>query len=194
MSERLGPGAHTRVRRLALRVVDDVVDGVATALATLGQRVGRTIYGPAGKSHALARMMLGASVSATLYDDLRLARSGFESCVAYRSVVGAVREVVDVEERRRVLDGLVDAGLPRRATDEREVTGTLLVGVSMYGAPAQVSAGGTDEDPRDAMLATWIGTVRARVGYDASMPHTDGTMARGDIALPDSPRPLAGVA
>jgi hypothetical protein len=182
--------------------VAGVVDGVAMALPTLYQRVGRTLYVHASRSNALVRAVLGvgvASVSVTLYDGLRLARSGFESSVAYRSVVvvGAVREVVDVVEKRRALDGFVDAVVPGRAREvremsEREVAMTLVVAVSIDEASAKVSAGPTDDAPEDAMLAIWAGTVPARVVYGAPVPHTDGAMASGEIALPDSVRRLVG--
>src|ERR1019366_2700644 len=65
-----------------------------------------------------------ACVTATLYDGLRLARSGFESSIAYRSVVvfGRATGLVEEAERRRVLDLFVDAVLPGRSGEVRAMT------------------------------------------------------------------------
>lgn len=218
MSEPLGPGAHTRVRRLASKAAYDddtvfaiidaapychvagVVDGVAMALATLHRREGRTIYLHASRSNALMRAVLAAgvaSVSVTLFDGLLLARSGFNSSIAYRSVlvVGAVREVLDVGEKERVLRGFVDTVLAGRADEVRAVTArevalTLVVAVSIDEASAKVSSGPVEDDPEDVALPIWAGAVPARVVFDAPVPNTDGAMGAGAIGLPDSVRRL----
>ncbi|HEY5302997.1 MAG TPA: pyridoxamine 5'-phosphate oxidase family protein [Acidimicrobiales bacterium] len=218
MSDPLGPGPHTRVRRLPEKAAYDeatifsildaalichvagVVDGLAMALPTLHQRVGRVLYVHGSKSNALLRAVLDAgeaSLSVTLFDGLRLARSGFESSIAFRSVVvvGAATEVTDPEEKRRLFDGFVDTVLPGRAAEvrailEREVNLTIVVAISIDEASAKVSGGPTSDDPEDQALAIWSGTVPARVVYGEPVPDTNGAMARGDIALPDSIRRL----
>ncbi|MBW4029681.1 MAG: pyridoxamine 5'-phosphate oxidase family protein [Acidobacteria bacterium] len=218
MSEPLGPGAHTRVRRLASKAAYDddtvfaivdaapychvagVLDGVAMALATLHRREGRTIYLHASRSNALLRAVLDAgvaSVSVTLYDGLLLARSGFNSSMAYRSalVVGGVREVTDDQEKARILHGFVDTVLSGRADEVRELSArevalTLVVAVSIDEASAKVSSGPVEDDPEDLDLAIWAGAVPARVVYDAPVPNTDGAMADGGVDLPASVRRL----
>jgi len=218
VSDPLGPGPHTRVRRLPEKAAYDeatifsildaalichvagVVDGLAMALPTLHQRVGRVLYVHGSKSNALLRAVLDAgeaSLSVTLFDGLRLARSGFESSIAFRSVVvvGAATEVTDPEEKRRLFDGFVDTVLPGRAAEvrailEREVNLTIVVAISIDEASAKVSGGPTSDDPEDQALAIWSGTVPARVVYGEPVPDTNGAMARGDIALPDSIRRL----
>jgi len=218
VSEPLGPGPHTRVRRLPEKAAYDeatifaiidaamichvagVVDGLATALPTLHHRVGRTLYVHGSKSNALLRGVLEAgvaSVSATIFDGLRLARSGFESSIAYRSatVVGATREVTDTDEKTRILDGFIDAVLAGRSAEVRAVTTrevnlTLVVAVEIDEASAKVSFGPTADEPGDARLPIWAGTVPARVVYDAPLANTDGAMASGEIPLPASVRTL----
>jgi len=210
----LGPGGHTRVRRLPEKaaydaetvyaIIDEapfchvaaVVNGLAMALPTLHMRDGDTLYVHASKSNALLRAVLDhgeASISMTLYDGLRLARSGFESSVAYRSVVvvGPTREVTDPEERRRVLEGFVDAALPGRGTEVRLMTDreerlTLVVALTIREASAKLSSGPTDDDEVDAALPIWAGVVPARVVYGEPVPATDGAMATGDIPFPPS--------
>ena len=218
MSGELGPGPHTRVRRLPEKAAYDeatvfsiidaamlchvagVVDSLAVALPTLHLRRGRTLYVHANQSNSLLRSVLAAgvaSLSMSVFDGLRLARSGFESSLAYRSVmvVGATREVVDPAEKRRVLDGFVDAVLPGRASEvrpmrERESNLTLVVAVDIAEASAKLSAGPTQDSPEDANLDIWSGTVPARVVYSTPVPDTNGAMAHDDVALPDSVRRL----
>jgi hypothetical protein len=132
-------------------------------------------------------------VTVTLFDGLRLARSGFESSIAYRSVVviGAAREVTDAVEKSRAFDLVVEQVLPGRLsevrpTTEAEIRLTMVVAISIDEASAKLSSGPTDDDEADANLPIWAGTVPARVVYDAPIPDTNGAMARGDVATPAS--------
>jgi len=210
----LGPGEHTRLRRLPQKahydaetiyaIIDEapfchvsaIVDGVAMALPTLHMRDGNTLYVHASQSNALLRAALShgtAAMTMTIYDGLILARSGFESSIAYRGVmvVGPTREVTDAEERRRVLHGFVDAVLPGRATEVRPMTDreerlTLVVAVEITEASAKVSAGAPDDNEDDAALPLWAGVVPARMVFGEPIPATDGAMANGDIPVPAS--------
>ena len=220
MSGDLGPGDHTRLRRLPEKAAYDaatvyaildeapyvhlaaVVDGLAMSLPTLHLREGNTLYVHSSKSNALVRSALAAgrvSLTATLYDGLRLARSGFESSIAYRSVVavGSVREVDDHREKRRLLEGFVDAVLPGRASEvremsEREAALTLVVAIEVTEASAKVSEGPTHDEPEDAALPIWAGTVPARLVYGEPVAATDGAMAGVGLPLPESLRRLRG--
>jgi len=211
------PGPHTRVRRLPEKAVYDaatvhaildatflchvagVVDGLAVALPTLYVREGDTLYLHASRSNALLRSALAAgrlSLSATIFDGLRLARSGFESSIAYRSVVvvGTPAEVTDVAQKRRIVEGFVDAITPGRASEvrplsEREAALTLVVALAIDEASAKVSRGPTDDDTEDADLPIWAGTVGARLVYGPVEPSRAGAMAQG-IDLPPSVRRL----
>jgi nitroimidazol reductase NimA-like FMN-containing flavoprotein (pyridoxamine 5'-phosphate oxidase superfamily) len=214
----LGPGQRTRVRRLAKKarydaatidaILDEarmchvagVVGGLAMTMPTLHAREGRTLYLHASKSNALLRSVLErgeACVTATLYDGLRLARSAFESSIAYRSVVvvGPATEVRAAAEKRRILDLLVNTVLAGRADEVRpmsdqEVKRTLVVRVEIAEASAKVSAGPTDDDDGDQELAIWSGTVPARLVFGVPRPDVNGAMASGDVALPASVRRL----
>lgn len=162
--------------------------------------MGRTLYVHGSRSNALLHAVLAsgvASASVTIYDGLRLARSGFESSIAYRSVVivGPTREVTDDEEKRRVLRDFVDAVLAGRASEVREINEreaglTLVVAIDIDEASAKVSFGPTDDDLEDAQLPIWAGTVPVRLVYDTPIASTAGAMATGDIGLPDSVRRL----
>ena len=214
----LGPGANTKVRRLPKKarydaetieaILDEArmchlagsVNGLPMALPTLHAREGRTLYLHGSRSNEIMKSVLDAGracVTVTLYDGLRLARSGFESSIAYRSVVvvGAIREVADDEEKARVLDLLVDAVLPGRASEvrpmsEQELRLTLVVAVSIDEASAKVSEGPTDDFAQDVDLPIWSGVVPARLRFEEPIPSTDGMMASGNVPVPSSVRRL----
>jgi hypothetical protein len=214
----LGPGASTRVRRLPEKANYDAevifeildhapfchvagsVDGLAMALPTLHMREGRTLYLHGSRSNAILRSIIEAKracVTATIYDGLRLARSGFESSIAYRSVVvvGAATKVEDESEKARILSRFVDAVLTGRANEVRPLNDqegrlTLVVAVSIEEASAKISKGPTEDVAEDLDLPIWSGTVPAHLHFDAPIPSRDGAMARGDVPLPESVRRL----
>jgi uncharacterized protein len=219
-AEALGPGPHTRVRRLPAKANydDDViyaildearlchvaanVEGVAMVIPTLHAREGRTVYLHGSPSNAVMKAVVKsgeACISVTLYDGLRLARSGFESSIAYRSVVvfGSASLVTDDAEKARILDLFVDAILPGRSGEVRPMLDaerrlTMVVAVEIDEASAKVSNGPTDDPEGDLELPVWSGTVPARLRFEAPIPDTNGAMAKGDIAIPPSVARLLG--
>jgi nitroimidazol reductase NimA-like FMN-containing flavoprotein (pyridoxamine 5'-phosphate oxidase superfamily) len=218
VSDTLGPGERTRVRRLAkkasydaeviYRILDEArvchvaasVRAKAVALPTLHLRVGETIYLHGSPSNEVLKAIVRdgeAFVTATIFDGLRLARSGFESSIAYRSVVvvGTAREVTDQSEKARALSGFVDRVLEGRSREVRAMSGaeqrlTMVVAVSIDEASAKVSSGPTEDDASDQGLPIWSGTVPARLVFGAPVPDTNGAMAEGSIGLPASVRTL----
>jgi hypothetical protein len=172
------------------------------ALPTLHLREGSTIYLHGSPANEVMKAVVRdgeAFVTVTVFDGLRLARSGFESSIAYRSVVvvGAAREVTDEAEKSRVLNQFVDRVVAGRSSEVRPMSDqeqrlTLLIAVSIDEASAKVSAGPTDDDSVDQMLPVWSGTVPARLVFDAPVPDTNGAMASGDLEVPSSVRGLLG--
>ncbi|MHB1208816.1 MAG: pyridoxamine 5'-phosphate oxidase family protein [Acidimicrobiales bacterium] len=216
----LGPGPHTRVRRLPEKarydedtvnaILDEaryctvagVVEGLAMALPTLHAREGRRLYLHGSQSNALMKSILAArraAVSATIYDGLRIARSGFESSIAYRSVVvvGAVHLVEEQSEKARILDLFIDAVLPGRAQEVRPMSSqeqrlTMVLALTIEEASAKVSGGPTDDSVEDQELDIWSGVVPARLVFEEPIPSRDGAMASGTIEVPRSIRRLLG--
>lgn len=214
----LGPGPRTRVRRLPKKASYDrdliyalldqarfchvaaLVDGRAVALPTLHAREGDVLYLHGSPSSALLRAIATAGeayLTVTHYDGLRLARSGFESSIAYRSVVviGSAREVLEEVEKRRVLNLFVDRVLPGLAEEVRpisdaEVRLTKVVAISIDEASAKVSAGPTEDPDEDLELPIWSGTVPARLVFDEPIADARGAMARGEWSVPASVRRL----
>jgi len=218
MSDPLGPGPKTRVRRLPEKanyerdviyaVVDEaplchvaaIVNDSAMVIPTLHAREGDTIYLHGSPSNAVMKAVVAsgeACLSMTLYDGLRLARSGFESSIAYRSVVifGAASLVTSDAEKARVLDLFVDAVLPGRASEVRATSDaerrlTMVVALTIEEASAKLSSGPTDDPDEDLALPVWSGTVPARVIFQTPVPDTNGAMADGSIAVPASVKRL----
>jgi uncharacterized protein len=222
VSDELGPGARTRVRRLPKKanydeatifsILDEgrfchvaaTVHGKPVALPTLHARENHTIYLHGSPSNEVMKSIVRsgeAFVTVTLYEGLRLARSGFESSIAYRSavVIGTASEITDDAEKSRVLNLFVDRVLPGRGIEVRPLNDqerrlTMVVAVSIDEASAKISAGPTDDEPEDQELAIWSGTVPARLVFGAPLPDTNGAMTNGDIAVPASVKTLLDLA
>lgn len=217
-AKQLGPGERTKVRRLPKKasydeavvhaIIDEArlchvaanVDGMAMTLPNLHAREGSTLYLHGSQSNAVMKAVAAAGtacVSMTLYDGLRLARSGFESSIGYRSVVlfGAASTIEDDEEKARVLDLFVDRILPGRAAEVRPMTQkelnlTLVVAIEIEEASAKISAGQCEDFPEDLDLPIWAGVVPAKLTFSSPIPASDGAMSDGTIALPDSVKRL----
>ncbi len=217
----LGPGPHTRVRRLPEKARYDaatvhaildaalvvhvaaLVEGRAVALPTLAARDGETLYVHGNRSNAVLAAVVRdgrAWVTATLVDGLRLARSGFESSIAYRSVVvvGAARDV-EGEEKSRALDLVVDRVAPGRSREVRpmsvrELALTRVVAIAIDEASAKVSAGPTDDGPEDLARPVWAGTVPLLTRWGEPEADRRGALADARLAeeLPTSVRALLG--
>jgi uncharacterized protein len=214
MSDVLGPGPKSRVRRLPAKahyerdviyaVIDEaplchvasIVNDSAMVIPTLHAREGDTIYLHGSPGNAVMKAVVAtgeACLSMTLYDGLRLARSGFESSIAYRSVVvfGTATLVSDDTDKARVLDMFVDAVLPGRASEVRAMSDaerrlTMVVAVHIDEASAKLSSGPTDDPDEDLELPVWSGTVPACLRFGDPIPDTNGAMANGSIPVPAS--------
>jgi nitroimidazol reductase NimA-like FMN-containing flavoprotein (pyridoxamine 5'-phosphate oxidase superfamily) len=173
-----------------------IVKDAAMIIPTLHAREGDTIYLHGSPSNAVMKAVVAtgdACLSMTLYDGLRLARSGFESSIAYRSVVvfGTAALVSDDVEKARILDMFVDAVLPGRASEVRAMSDaerrlTMVVAVHIEEASAKLSSGPTDDPDEDQELRVWSGTVPATIHFGDPIPDTNGAMAGGSIPVPAS--------
>ena len=173
-----------------------IVKDSARVIPTLHAREGDTIYLHGSPGNAVMKAVVAsgeACLSMTLYDGLRLARSGFESSIAYRSVVlfGPATLVSEDAEKARVLDMFVDAVLAGRASEVRPMSDaerrlTLVVAVRIDEASAKLSSGPTDDPEEDQGLPVWSGTVPATIHYGQPVPDTNGAMAAATIPVPAS--------
>lgn len=178
---------RTTVRRLAARGVYDretiyaildealichvgfVVEGQPVVIPTIHVRVGDTLYFHGSAASRMLRTLRGgvdACVTVTLLDGLVLARSAFHHSMNYRSVVvlGKGREVVEREEKLRVLDALVEHVVLGRAAvvrppNEMEIKQTLVIALPLAEASAKVRTGPPVDEEADYALDVWAGVV-----------------------------------
>ncbi|HUP44924.1 MAG TPA: pyridoxamine 5'-phosphate oxidase family protein [Thermoanaerobaculia bacterium] len=178
---------RTTVRRLAKRgnydrdtihaILDEallchvgfVVDGQPVVIPTIHTRVGETLYFHGSAASRMLRSLregIAACVTVTILDGLVLARSAFHHSMNYRSVVifGTAREVTDEEEKRSVLDALVEHVVRGRSADarpgnEKEVRATLVLALPITESSAKIRTGPPVDDEEDRAMPIWAGVL-----------------------------------
>jgi hypothetical protein len=164
-----------------------VVDGAPVVIPTIHTRVGDTLYfHGSGASRMLRSLREGveACVTVTILDGLVMARSAFHHSMNYRSVVvlGKGREVIDREEKLRVLDALVEHVCRGRAADVRppnvnELRQTLVLAIPLTEASAKIRTGPPVDDEDDYRLPIWAGIIP--LALTPSAPIDDERLAAG---------------
>ena len=208
------PSDLTRLRRLPEKAVYDeeginaildatnivhlgvVLDGVPLVLPTLYARDGRSLLVHGSRSSRILRTALKAeriAATVTLVDGIRVARSAFESSMAYRGVSmwGRCELIEDDAQARQALDLLVDAVLPGRSREirpsfEREVNLTSVVRFHIEEASAKVSAGFADDIEEDIETDVWAGIVPIEHRFGDLIAAPDGPVGRGEVSVPES--------
>jgi nitroimidazol reductase NimA-like FMN-containing flavoprotein (pyridoxamine 5'-phosphate oxidase superfamily) len=178
---------RTRIRRLPERgnydratieaVLDEalichvgfVVEGRPVVIPTIHARIGDHLYFHGSPAAGMLRTLRGgldACVTVTLLDGLVLARSAFHHSMNYRSVVvfGKAEEVVDRQEKVRVLDKLVEHVCRGRSADarrpnEKELKQTLVLRIPIAEASAKIRTGPPKDDEEDYALPVWAGVL-----------------------------------
>jgi len=201
---------RTTVKRLAKRgeygretingIIDEalichvgfVVDGSPVVIPTIHTRIGETLYFHGSAASRMLRSLRGgidACVTITVLDGLVMARSAFHHSMNYRSVVvmGKGREVVDREEKLRVLDALVEhvcAGRVRdaRPPNETELRQTLVIAMPLTEASAKIRSGPAADEEEDYALPIWAGVIPLAV--TPSSPIDDERLAAG-VTVPE---------
>jgi RimJ/RimL family protein N-acetyltransferase/nitroimidazol reductase NimA-like FMN-containing flavoprotein (pyridoxamine 5'-phosphate oxidase superfamily) len=151
------------------------VDGEPRVLPTLHVRVGETVYvhGSTGSRPLLAARGdagLRVCLTVTQLDGLVLARSQFHHSANYRSVVahGVARIVTSEEEKRTVLNALVDKigrgrSAQSRIPTRKELAETAMLALPLREVSVKARAGGVLEDDEDLDLPYWAGVVPLRL-------------------------------
>ena len=140
--------------------VGTIVDGHPLTLPSLHVRDGDSLLLHGSRSSRLLRSMVdleSVCVTITLVDGIIVARSAFNSSIAYRSatIFGSASLVADAGEKVEALDRLIDGILPGRsrevrASTESELNRTSIVRVAISEASAKVSSGPPDDEEDDA--------------------------------------------
>jgi nitroimidazol reductase NimA-like FMN-containing flavoprotein (pyridoxamine 5'-phosphate oxidase superfamily) len=201
---------RTTVKRLAKRadynrdtiyaIIDEalichvgfVVDGAPVVIPTIHTRVGDTLYFHGSAASRMLRSLrdgVDACVTVTILDGLVMARSAFHHSMNYRSAVilGKGREVVDREEKLRVLDALVEhvcAGRSRdvRPPNESELRQTLVLAIPLSEASAKIRTGPPIDDEDDYTLPIWAGIIP--MALTPSVPIDDARLTAG-VTVPE---------
>jgi hypothetical protein len=167
-------------------------DGRVRSLPTIQARVGDTLYLHGSRAaRAWKAVADGAEVcvSATIVDELVLARSAFNHSMNYRSVVlyGRGREVTDPDELNTAARAITRHVLPDRENDARmptpsEFKQTILFAVPIEEASAKVRTGPPKDDEEDLDLPVWAGLLPLETVAGSPVPSpdlTDGIAAPG---------------
>jgi nitroimidazol reductase NimA-like FMN-containing flavoprotein (pyridoxamine 5'-phosphate oxidase superfamily) len=160
-----------------------VVEGRPVVIPTIHARVGDHLYFHGSPAAGMLRTLRGgvdACVTVTLLDGLVLARSAFHHSMNYRSVVvfGKAEEVVDREEKVRVLDKLVEHVCRGRSADarrpnEKELKQTLVLRIPIAEASAKIRTGPPKDDEEDYALPIWAGVLPLALMPSAPVPDNE---------------------
>jgi hypothetical protein len=211
---RYEPSELTRLRRLPEKAVYDeaginaildvsnvvhlgyVLDGVPLVLPTLYAREGQSLLLHGSRSSRMLRTILAADricATVTVIDGIRVARSAFESSIAYRGVSmwGRCELIDDDSQARSALDLLIDAVLPGRSQEirrstQREVSMTSVLRFHIEEASAKVSTGFADDADEDIETPVWAGIVPISQHYGQAIGVLDGPVGRGEVPVPAS--------
>ena len=147
-------------------------DGVATSMPMLYVREDRSLLLHGGVANAALRDAMNRGTVAgnvTLVDGLVVARSAFQSSLAYRSVnVIGTLSPVDGDEKeallRRVTEGLLAGRVDEiRPMTSGEIRGTLLLQLSITSAVSRISVPEVHDTPSDVGGPEWAGVIPIRV-------------------------------
>jgi len=154
-------------------------EGYPVVLPTIHARIDRTLY---LHGSVLARWLKSAEgaqlcITATIVDEIVLARSVFNHSMNYRSAVamGTARIVRSPEERERALEAVSEHICPGRWGDARlpaegELAATIVVKVPIEHASAKIRTGPPGDPQSDLSRDVWAGLLPLRSGYDEPIP------------------------
>jgi nitroimidazol reductase NimA-like FMN-containing flavoprotein (pyridoxamine 5'-phosphate oxidase superfamily) len=157
-----------------------VVDGQPFVIPTIHTRVDDSLYFHGSAASRMLRSLrdgVEACVTVTLLDGLVLARSAFHHSMNYRSVVviGRAELVTDDEEKREVLDALVEHVCRGRSADARkanpsELKQTMVLRLPIGEASAKIRTGPPIDDEEDYAMPIWAGVLPLRMTADSPVP------------------------
>jgi hypothetical protein len=181
----LSPSDRTTLRRRAgrsteLDVFDDVLaeclvcqiavllDGAPLLLPTTFVRLGDEVFVHGAVGNRALKLAVDAPVcfSATIVDGLVFSKAASHHSMNYRSVVafGRGRDVVDFDEKARVLNALIEKMRPGRSTESRpsttlELQTVRVVAIGLQEASCKQRQGPPMDDDADKDFPTWTGVA-----------------------------------
>jgi uncharacterized protein len=185
------PGRGSHERDLVHSILDEalichlgfVQDGQPFVTPTIHARVGETIYLHGANANRTFRVLadgVPCCLTATLVDELVLARSAQHHSMNYRSamVFGTAREVTDDEEKQRGLRAVIEHVAPGRSEEVRgpnqtELRSTKVLAMEIEEASAKVRTGQPADDEADLELPYWAGLLPLTLGTGEPVPAPD---------------------
>jgi nitroimidazol reductase NimA-like FMN-containing flavoprotein (pyridoxamine 5'-phosphate oxidase superfamily) len=174
-----------------------VQEGQPYVIPTIHARDGETLFLHGANANRTLRVLTGGTpccVTATLVDELVLARAALHHSLNYRSVMvlGTAREITDPEQKQRALRLVVEHIVPGRAEeirgpDETDLRSTKVLAIPMEEASAKVRTGPPVDEEADLDLPFWAGQLPLTQGTGYPIPAPDLT---GDLPVPGSIRSL----
>lgn len=159
-----------------------VRDGAPFVTPTLHWRIGDQVYWHGSAASRMLRSVDGAQVclTVTLTDGLRLARSGFEHSINYRSAMlfGQATLITDINAKSRHLHAMMDQMFPLRWPQLRPMTAqelkaTAILSLTIDEASAKVSTGMPGDPPEDKSWPVWAGVIPVRQTLGQPQPDPD---------------------
>ena len=147
--------------------VSYIIDDRPYVTPTLQWREGDNIYWHGSSASRFLRQIVGKEVcmAITHFDGYVLARSALHHSINYRSVMlfGEATKI-DGEEKNRLLDNFVDALIPGRLKELRQMTDQESKATTVFSMPidegsAKVRTGPPVDDEEDYELPIWAGVI-----------------------------------
>lgn len=167
-----------------------VVDGQPYVTPVVYWRMDEAIYWHGAVASRMLRAIDEVSVCVTVshVDGIVHARSGFNSCLNYRSVMmfGTAKLVRDPADKALRLDGLMDRLAPGRSKEVQPSTAnqlhvTSVMRLDLEEVSAKVRTGEVGDSEEDLLLPHWAGIVPVRLVIGEPI---DDPMLRPGIARP----------
>ncbi len=195
------PGRGSYDRELVHSILDGaltchvgfVQQGQPYVIPTIHARVGETLYLHGAKGNRMLKALVDGTpccVTATLVDELVLARAALHHSLNYRSVMvlGAASEVTAADEKAAALRAVVEHIASGRAEeirgpDETDLKSTRVLSLPIDEASAKVRTGPPIDEEADLELPHWAGQLPLTQGTGEPIPAPD---LAGDPAVPDS--------
>lgn len=169
-----------------------VADGQPYVIPSIYWRMDESIYWHGSVASRMMRSVTDLSVCITVshVDAIVHARSGFNSCMNYRSVMmlGSATLVTDPQEKALRLDGLLDRLAPGRSRETKpssdgELRTTSVMKLDLLEVSAKVRTGEVGDSEEDLALPYWAGIVPVHTVIGE--PIDDPTLRPG-IVRPDN--------
>ena len=195
------PGRGSYDRELVHSILDEaltchvgfVADGQPFVIPTIHARVGETVFLHGAKGNRMLKALVDGTpccVTATLVDELVLARAALHHSLNYRSVMvlGSAHEVTDPDEKAEALRAVVEHIAPGRADevrgpDETDLKSTKVLSMEIEEASAKVRTGPPVDEEKDLELPNWAGQLPLTSGTGDPVPTPD---LGQDLPVPES--------